>query len=822
VALPSGTVTFMFTDVEGSTRLLHELGAEEYAAALAKHRRSLRAVFAEHGGVEVDTQGDAFFVAFATAPEALAAAAGARAALEGGPIRVRIGLHTGTPLLTGEGYVGLDVHRAARIAAAAHGGQVVLSAATAAHAGTRPVRDLGEHRFKDLTAPERVFQLGDGEFPRLRSLHATNLPVPASPFVGRSAELGEVAALLAREDVRLVTVTGPGGAGKTRFGIQAAAEAAEAFPDGVWWVPLAPLADAAQVAGAVASGLGGEGDPAALVGERRLLLVLDNFEHVIGAAAELSRLLERCPRAVLLVTSRERLALGGEHEYELPPLARADAVELFFQRARALRPDVAANGEVGKLCERLDDLPLAIELVAARVKLFSPRQLVERLGGRLDLSGGRDADPRQRTLRAAIAWSHDLLDPGEGSLFARLSVFAGGSTLEAAEAVCDADADVLSSLVDKSLVRARVEEDGPRFWQLETIREFARERLEESGDADTSRRRHAEHYAALAERVDHPLNVEGRWETLQREVHNLRAALAWAVAAGDSELVLRLAFAGRLLWRDSFDRLRATVEAHLGRGAPPAVEAGAHYVLAWAAYRLGDLAAVADSVEQGLELARRAGGAPRLVGFLLNARANVEVDARRFDEARAVLARAAEMFEQVGDGRALAVTLANLSDVELQSGGYDEAARLAHDAVAMFGAFGDVDGATTAAVNEAIAQLYLGRLDAAETCAREALERAAAIEDGYAVACTFLVLAGVAAERGDGHRAGVLLAACVVAHESAGTVFEPNERTLHERVVARAGEVDPGGLAAGQEAGRSLSVAAAADIAAGRAPDRPG
>ncbi len=487
--LPSGTVTFLFTDVEGSTRLLHALGAEGYANALAAHRRILREAFTRHGGIEVDTQGDAFFVAFPTAPGALAAADEARTALMTGPIRLRMGLHTGTPHLTDEGYVGADVHRAARIAAAGHGGQILVSAATAQLVDAGPLRDLGDHRLKDLTAPERIHQLGDEEHPPLKTLHQTNLPIPATPFLGREAELAEIASLLGRDDVRLATLTGPGGTGKTRLALQAAASAADAFPGGVWWVPLAALRDPALVLPSAATALGASGDLAEHIGDRRLLLLFDNFEHLVRAADGLAPLLAKCPNLSLLVTSREPLHLAGEHEYAVDPLTRTDAVELFLTRAVAAKRDFAANGEVAAICERLDHLPLAIELAAARVKVLSPKALLERLEQRLPLLGGgtRDAPERQRTLRATIEWSHELLSPDEQRLFARLAIFRGGCTLEAAEAVAGADLDTLQSLVDKSLLRVR---DNGRFWMLETIREYATERLEASGEPDEIRRRH--------------------------------------------------------------------------------------------------------------------------------------------------------------------------------------------------------------------------------------------------------------------------------------------------------------------------------------------
>ena len=478
--LPRGTVTFLFTDIEGSTRLLHELGRGGVCGARSPSTAACCAeAFERHGGVEVDTQGDAFFVAFPTAPGALDAAREAQAELE---LPVRMGLHTGTPLLTEEGYVGADVHRAARIAAAGHGRQVLVSTATAALVDGAELRDLGEHRLKDLSAPERIFQLGDDEFPPLKTLYRTNLPIPATPFLGREHELAEVRELLARDDARLLTLTGAGGSGKTRLALHAAGEAAEAYPDGVWWVPLAPLADPADVGPAAARALGGGGTLPELVDGRRLLLLLDNFEHVVEAAPEVAAVLAECPHADVLVTSRERLRVQGEHVYPVPVLERAEARRLFVARARAAQPDFEPDELVDDLCARLDDLPLALELAAARTSLLSTAQLLERLGDRLDLlRGGRDAETRQQTLRATIEWSYELLEPEERKLLAALSVFRGGWTLEAAEQVADADLELMQSLVDKSLVRRW---ESGRFGMLETIREFAAEQLsDEEHDA---------------------------------------------------------------------------------------------------------------------------------------------------------------------------------------------------------------------------------------------------------------------------------------------------------------------------------------------------
>ncbi|MBA2462759.1 MAG: adenylate/guanylate cyclase domain-containing protein [Actinobacteria bacterium] len=528
--LPSGTVTLLFTDIEGSTKLLHELG-EDYAEALAEHRRLLREAFRAHAGAEVDTQGDALFYAFASAKEAVAAAAEAQEALADGPIRVRMGLHTGEPQLTEEGYVGLEVHKGARIAAAGHGGQVLFSQATR-DAVEVAVLDLGEHRVKDFSEPVLICQLGEERFPPLKTISNTNLPRPASSFLGREREVAEVVSLI-REGAVLVTLLGPGGTGKTRLAIEAAAELVPEFKAGVFWVGLAALRDPRLVTETIAKTLGAKTELADEIGTRELLLLLDNFEQVVEAAAELSALLSACPNLTLLVTSRELLRIQGEVDYPVPALDEAEAVELFCARSKLGRSD-----EVAELCRRLDNLPLAVELAAARTSVLSPAQILERLSQRLDLlKGGRDSEARQQTLRATIEWSYELLSEEEQRLFARLAVFAGGCTLEAAEQVADADLDTLQSLVEKSLVRHTQE----RFWMLETIREYAGERLDASEEANEVRERHATHFLTVAETKGVGGAFELHFDELGRDLDNFRNALMTFRRTSDSAAELRLA-----------------------------------------------------------------------------------------------------------------------------------------------------------------------------------------------------------------------------------------------------------------------------------------
>ena len=637
-------MTFLFTDVEGSTKLLHELGAEAYAEALAEHRRAVREAVAAHGGVEVDTQGDAFFVAFPTAPGALAAAGSARDALADGPIRVRIGLHSGTPLVTEEGYVGPDVHRAARIAAAGHGGQILVSASTAGLVGDEQLRDLGPHRLKDLSAPERIYQLDEDDFPPLKSLHQTNLPIPTTPFVGRERELPEVLRLL--DASRLLTLTGPGGTGKTRLAAQAAALASEQYPDGVWWVPLAPLRDPQLVLATASQALGAQNGLAEHISDKSMLLLFDNFEQVVEAANDVAELLDSCPHLDLLVTSREPLHVTGEQEYPVPPLAHEESVGFFLARARAARPDFEPDESVAEICRRLDDLPLALELAAARVKALSPAQILERLQQQLPLltGGARNVPERQRTLRATIEWSYELLSPDEQRLFAHLGVFRGGCTLEAAETVADADVDTMQSLVDKNLLRYARE----RYWMLETIREFAAELVD-----DEVRRGHAEYFLAFAEEADPHLRGDpGDWvDRLEREHNNFRTALDWLDRAAEPQLSLRLAGALQRFWfaQGHFAEGLRRLEDALGADeSPTAARAKALDGAAMLAVYERDIAKSTIRAEEALALHNALGdewgsaNSLQLLGHAL-------VEQGEFRRARAIFEDCLRRFRAVGD-----------------------------------------------------------------------------------------------------------------------------------------------------------------------------
>jgi predicted ATPase/Tfp pilus assembly protein PilF len=777
--LPSGIVTLLLTDIEGSTRLLNELGAEAYDDALAEHRRMLRDAFGRRGGVEVDTQGDAFFYAFPSAPEAVAAAGEGQGALAVGPIRVRMGLHTGSPHVGREGYVGEDVHLAARIAAAGHGGQVLVSQATRALVDCQ-LADLGEHRLKDFSQPVWIFQLGQERFPPLKTISNTNLPRPASSFVGREREVAELVELL-QDGARLVTLSGPGGSGKTRLAIESAAELVPEFRNGVFWVGLAALRDPALVAENAARMLGANDGLAEHIGERELLLLLDNFEQVAEAAPELGSLLESCPNLRLLVTSRELLRIRGEVDYPVPPLAQPEAIELFCTRSRLDRSD-----DIAELCARLDDLPLAVELAAARTNALSPAEILERLSQRLDLlKGGRDSEARQQTLRATIEWSHDLLSVEEQRLFARLAVFAGGCTLEAAETVCGADLDVLQALVDKSLLR----HFGERFWMLETIREFALERLEESGNAGDLWDRHCAYFLELGE-VAKP-ELYGRsssiwFDRLQAEHDNVRAVLGEALERGRADVALRLGGAIWLFWftRGYWSEGRRWLESALAAGT----ESDGHlrFDALWGA---GLLAVWQDDLERGhaasdelLALSAETDSTwARAIG--VDIAALVAHNRGDWDQAAQLHAETAQLARELGDSWLLGIAVNNLGDVALNRGEYERALGLFEESLAIGRERQDQETVARALVNLGLATLKLGDVKRARALLHDALvaARAIGLVEGFIQGFVGL---GAAYAREDPARAALLLGHADLLCEETASSLDQFEGRLHDETEA--------------------------------------
>jgi predicted ATPase/class 3 adenylate cyclase/DNA-binding CsgD family transcriptional regulator len=729
--LPTGTVTLLFADMAGSTHLLTQLG-DHYASALSECHQVLRAVFGQWNGNVVDTQGDAFFVVFARATDAVEASVTAQRALashafpEGVAVRMRMGLHTGEPQRTAEGYVGLDVHRAARLMSVGHRGQVLLSQTTCSLVEQDlpegvSLRDLGEHRLKDLGRPMHLFQLVivglQASFPPLHTLESfpNNLPVQPTPFLGREHEVAAIGDLLRREDVRLVTLTGPGGTGKTRLALQVAAGLSGLFASGVFFVNLAPISDPALVVPTIAETLAiREGSGQALLSRlteelqlRQLLLLLDNFEHVVSAAEQVAAVLTACPQLKVLVTSREVLHVRAEHEFPVPPLAVPDpdhlpdlatlshqvAVALFLQQAQMVKPDFQLTDTnaraVAELCARLDGLPLAIELAAARMKLFSPQALLTRLLSRLSVlkSASRDVPARQQTLRNTIAWSYHLLDEEEQWLFRRLSVFVGGCTLEAAEAVCTGSDDEagrilagIASLVDKSLLQRMEQHVGeePRFVMLETIRAYALERLASHGETEAARSAHAAYFLALAEDTEEDIAGPQQvvlLERLEQEHDNLRAVMQWSTShAGERKaMALRLGGALYAFWyvRAHFSEGRDFLEhALLLRGDVAApVWAKALYAAAQLHEDLGSHDRAEDYCEQSLVFYRELGDT-RGIATCLHVLADIAWNQGNLPVARTLGEESLTLFRALGDSRWVAYLLYHLGSLAVEQGEY--------------------------------------------------------------------------------------------------------------------------------------------------------
>jgi len=755
--LPTGTITLLFTDIEGSTHLLQQLG-ERYAALLQECRRLLRTAFGQWHGQEVDTQGDAFFVVFARASDAVCAAVDIQRALaahswsQDAAVRVRIGLHTGEPQRSAEGYVGLDVHHAARIMGAGHGGQILLSQATSALVEQSlpdgvQVQDLGEHRLKDLRRPSRLFQIVVAGLPRafppLHTLdsHPNNLPIEPTPFIGRKQEVVTLCRLIARSEVRLLTLTGPAGVGKTRLAFQVAAEVSDGYADGVFVVPLAPVTDPEQVMEAIAqvlsipdvSGPSLFGQVQRVLKSKQLLLVLDNFEQVAGAALMVAELLATCPSLKIVVTSRVALHVRAEREFAVPPLALPDlkrlpdlltlsqyeAVALFIERAQAVKSDFqlthATAPAVAQMCARLDGLPLAIELAAARAKYYTPQMLLARLEQGLSvLSGGaRDLPARQQTLRAAMAWSYELLSPQEQALFRRLAVFVDGWDWQAAEQVCSASSALagdilegLESLADKSLLRQEGQDDGePRWWMLQTLREFGLEVLASAGESEAIRQAHAEYYLRLSEQAEPHLRgseQECWFACLEQEHENLRAALTFLLERAHrqagmpqgqepAERVLRLCAALHNFWYMHAYILegQAFLEQALAvrSGVAAAVQAQVLSDAASMAMLVDDFERAETLGDEGLALYRELGDRGglatclSLLGTVARARGQYRLAAARLEEAAA-------LFRQQGSLES-SRNLSEWARVATEQGRYEQAQALLDECVALSEALGE-------------------------------------------------------------------------------------------------------------------------------------
>jgi predicted ATPase/class 3 adenylate cyclase len=830
---PHGTVTFLFTDIEGSTRLLQRL-RDDYGRVLTVHQELLRAVFARCQGHEVGTQGDAFFVAFSSAKDAAVAAVDAQRALlaydwpHGTPVLVRMGLHTGEPVVIDNDYVGIDVHRAARICDASHGGQVVTSDATRRLLEDQlegvTFKDLGEHRLKDLERAEHIWQLvAEGlptEFPRLRSARPpTNVPAHVGRLIGREEAAEELRAMLFQDGERLVTLSGPGGIGKTRLSAAVAAAALDHFSDGVFFVDLSTLHSAELVASQVAQALptSRDGDRAPVttvveyIGDKKILLVLDNFEQVIAGATTVSRMLQSCPNLTLLVTSRIVLSIQGEREYPLPPLAlpdqltsaevaRSEAGQLFVDRARAVRPTFALTDEhastIAEICKLLDGLPLAIELAAARVKLLSPLQILERLDDRLRLltGGARDSPMRHRGLRTTIDWSYDLLTGEEQGFFRDLAVFSGGATLEAAEHIMHGRSDPLDSLtalVNHSLVRQREDPSGEvRFMMLQTISDYALELLRDHAGEAELRDRHARYYLDLAEgTLQDSVDQAAALARVAGEHDNMRAALTWLLQQADNGriadgvLALQLASAlGRFWYRHGhavegaawLERALKTPD-----GAPEALRARGLRML-------GVLMELQRRFDRANELFEEALASFRQRGdrageaACLNSLGIVARSQGHFEAAQELMSASVMIRRKIGDAE-IPAALSNLGIVYLDQGDLHRAEQLFDEAIGLDRSRGDAWGAACTRIGVGVVSLERGNVAASRSTLQDALRELNELGDLDAAAECIEALAGVAAREGLMTRAARLAGATDSLRRDLGIPRAPPDSARIER-----------------------------------------
>ena len=844
--LPRGTVTFLFTDIEASTRLMQEMG-DRYLEAQTAHHAILREAFNSNSGHELRTEGDSFFCVFASALDACVAAAAAQRALashawgDGGAIKVRVGLHTGEAPLVGDEYIGLDVHHAARIAAAAYGGQILVSETTRGivaeklPAGLR-LNDLGSHRLKDLANPERLYQLvitGLREtFPAPRTLDATqnNLPTQLTSFIGREAEVATAKRLL--QNTRLLTLTGPGGIGKTRLGLEIAADSARNFPSGIFFVPLSAVQDPDLIASVVAQVLGipVTGSRLPIDGvtdhlrDKNLLLVLDNFEQLLPEGAPVvSKLIQAGPGVKALVSSRAALHVYGEQEVAVEPLRMPDphslpslsvlsqyeAVRLFIERAVAAKPDFQVTNEnapaIAGICERVDGLPLAIELAAARVKLFSPQALLARLETSLAvLSGGsRDLPGRQQTLRGAIDWSYELLDEPHKRLLARFSVFARGAGLEQAEAVCGPPQEVggdiltgLDELADQSLLRRLPEYEEPRLLMLQTIRDFAAERLDQSAESRLVRDRHVDAYCSLASTAAPNLfgSEQKMWlDRLERDHDNFRAAFDWCAATGDAARAMNLAASFWRFWQmrghlhEGRTRL-TSILAMPGGAESPEGRARALEAAGGVAYWQGDTLAAQAFYDQCLALTRAFGDKKAIANAIYNDAFPMLVLRTEIDQRKVLFMEALALYRDLGDDAGVSRCLWGYANCVYFEARYEEAITALDEAIGLFRKTDDKFGLGWALHTRALVAMKVSDVRGARAFVHEALRLFLKAGDISSIA--LLLDDAGEVEWLDGNRTlGLRLSAAAAAHQATsgvglGSILNIEEgRTLRENMV---------------------------------------
>ena len=908
-ALPHGTVTFLFTDIEGSSRLWAQ-HAQAMTAALAQHDALLKQIVAVHGGAVFKTVGDGVLAVFAHAHDALAAAVAAQKAISTeswplpAPPQVRMALHTGSAETRDGDYFGPALNHAARLLAAGHGGQVLLTLATAQMLREQlppdvSLSDLGTHQLKDISLPEQIFQITtpglSANFPPLKTLglRRTNLPTQLTALIGRGQEVEKISGLLRRAEVRLATLSGPGGIGKTRLGLQIAAELLDDFADGVFFIDLAPISDSDSIIGAIALTLGLRDTGAqpvleqllAYLHDKHTLLLLDNFEQAIAAAPLIAELLASAPRLQVLATSREILRLRGERELavqplmlpdpaQLPPIDRLSeyaAVALFIQRAQEARPDFRltdANAPaVVEICARLDGLPLAIELAAARLKLFAPEALLARLSGRLALlsGGARDLPARQQTLRNAIGWSYDLLSDAEQALFRRLGVFVGGCTLEAAEAVTTLDVqtfersdllDDLVALIDKSLLQQREDPTGvTRFTMLETIREYALEQLQRSAELEQLRRQHARYYLALSS--DQPYESDDAWtRRVEQDFDNLRSALGWnQTAVGDSEAALQLALALTTLWEEQGSRheaiatLQRVLNHPLGIGRTRAHayarqqlasllglsgkyraakvqfeqavelgrELGDRWLYPWALSRLGwlareqgDSATAWEQLSEGIAIYRQQGD-EHGIAWGLNTMAEVAILDEDPQRAEALLAESRTVWQNDGSNWYClwsAWTFNHLGHAAQLRGDYERADDLHQQALALFRSLGEQNfGLPWAYQSLGETALGRGRLDNAKRWFNQGLAISRQLGDQASITWCLAGLGSAAALDEEPGRAVLLWSAAERLRQEIGCRTAPAARVTYERALALVrAQLGAGAFEAAWSAGRAQTL----------------